>query len=55
MLDEAKRKYSVAMTKCDLVYPEDLARRCYLVQKELQKRKYSIEKKVRTLSITSLI
>ena len=46
ILDEAKRKYSVVMTKCDLVFPEDLARRCYLVQKELEQRKYSIEKKV---------
>lgn len=44
MLDKAKQKYQIVMTKADLVTPLDLARRHYLVQEELKNKYCALER-----------
>lgn len=44
MLEKAKRKYQIVMTKADLVTPPDLARRYHLVQQAMKRRRHGLER-----------
>jgi len=43
-LEENKITYQVVMTKADLVLPKDLARKCYIITKELENKRSAIKK-----------